>query len=129
MAHGWNTGVTMASLACGLVIETLLVVNNYRDRDQDAAGGKRTLVVRLGEGFGLKMYLFSGIMACLCCLYFISTQDYWAAFLPQIYLIPHILTTFRMGRIHKGRALNEILGRTSLNMMLFGLLLSVGLVL
>lgn len=37
------------SLACGLVIDCLLVVNNYRDRDNDKAGGKITLVVRIGE--------------------------------------------------------------------------------
>ena len=42
----WQTGVISA--ACGLAIDTLLMVNNYRDREQDARSGKRTLVVRLG---------------------------------------------------------------------------------
>ena len=32
------------SLACGLVIDCLLVVNNYRDRYNDKVGGKITLV-------------------------------------------------------------------------------------
>lgn len=41
--------VWVASLICGLVIDTLLVVNNYRDREQDALSGKRTLIVRFGE--------------------------------------------------------------------------------
>ena len=36
MAHSWNLSVTFASLACGLLIDTLLMVNNFRDREQDA---------------------------------------------------------------------------------------------
>ena len=36
------------SIACGLVIDTLLIVNNYRDIDNDRKAGKITLVVRLG---------------------------------------------------------------------------------
>ena len=38
MAHDWNMSVTMASLACGLIIDTLLMINNFRDREQDAIG-------------------------------------------------------------------------------------------
>ena len=45
MAHSWNTAVFVVSLACGLIIDTLLMVNNFRDREQDAVSGKRTLVV------------------------------------------------------------------------------------
>lgn len=53
----------------------------------------------------------------------------WAAVLPQLYLIPHIFTTLKMARINKGKALNLILGETSRNMLLFGMLLTLGLVL
>ena len=41
--------VFLASISCGLVIDTLLLVNNYRDRDNDKRDGKNTLVVRIGE--------------------------------------------------------------------------------
>lgn len=50
MAHTWTTPVTVASLACGLIIDTLLMVNNFRDREQDAMSGKRTLIVCWGPG-------------------------------------------------------------------------------
>ena len=36
--------VIMTSIACGLVIDTLLIVNNYRDRDNDKKSGKMTLI-------------------------------------------------------------------------------------
>ena len=40
------------------------MVNNYRDREQDAVSGKCTLVVRYGKKFGENMYLALGIAAC-----------------------------------------------------------------
>lgn len=129
MAHEWNTSVTLASIACGLVIDTLLMVNNFRDREQDALSGKRTLVVRLGARAGLILYFLLGMVACWCCVYFIMIGKIYAALLPQIYLIPHILTTQRMAKINKGKMLNLILGETSRNILLFGMLLTLGLVL
>lgn len=127
MAHGWNTSVTITSLACGLVIDTLLMVNNFRDRKQDAASGKRTLVVRFGARTGLILYFLLGMLACWCCLYFAFADRPFAAILPQTYLLPHLLTTRRMAQIYQGKALNDILGETSRNMLLFGMLLTLGL--
>ena len=46
MCHDWTWNVTIASVVCGMIIDTLLMVNNYRDREQDALSGKKTLVVR-----------------------------------------------------------------------------------
>lgn len=129
MAHSWNIAVGMASLASGLIIDTLLMVNNFRDREQDAISGKKTLVVRFGARAGLIMYFLLGLGACWCCFYFIGQGRLFAAILPQIYLLPHILTTMKMARIHRGRELNLILGETSRNMFLFGVLLAVGLIL
>ena len=129
MAHGWNSSVTFVSLACGLVIDTLLMVNNFRDREQDAVSGKRTLVVRFGARTGLLLYFLLGMAACWLCFYFIWLGKIYAVLLPQLYLIPHILTTQKMARIGKGKALNRILGETSRNMLLFGLLLALGLIL
>lgn len=127
MAHSWNMSVTMASLACGLVIDTLLMVNNFRDREQDAISGKKTIVVRLGARAGLILYFLLGLAACWSCFYFVSEGRLWAAILPQIYLLLHIFTTVKMARINRGKELNAILGETSRNMLLFGILLTAGL--
>lgn len=129
MAHTWNGAVTIASLACGLVIDTLLMVNNFRDREQDAISGKRTLVVRFGAKTGLIVYFLLGLTACWLCFYFVGQGKLWASILPELYLLIHILTTVRMARIGKGKALNAILGETSRNMFFFGILLSAGLLL
>jgi 1,4-dihydroxy-2-naphthoate octaprenyltransferase len=43
--------------------------------------------------------------------------------------LPHFLTWQRMVKINKGKELNKILGETSRNMLLFGVLLTIGLIL
>ncbi len=129
MAGDWNTSVTIVSLACGLVIDTLLMVNNFRDRVQDKISGKRTLVVRFGAKAGLSMYLFLGLTACWLCFYFLFIGKIYAVLLPQIYLISHIATTRKMAQINHGKALNNILGETSRNILIFGVLLTIGLIL
>lgn len=121
-------GVIVASLVCGLIVDTLLVVNNYRDREADMKSGKRTVVVRFGELFGRYLYLILGILASLLCLWFIKGGHWYAALLPQLYLIPHIITWRRMVKIHSGKKLNSILGETSRNMLLMGILLALGLI-
>lgn len=129
MCHDWTWSVTIASLACGLIIDTLLMVNNYRDREQDAKSGKRTIVVRLGARAGQRLYLFLGLAAAWLCLLFIANGSIWAALLPQIYILPHFMTWQKMVKINRGKELNRILGGTSRNMLLFGVLLALGLML
>ena len=125
----WTQDVTIASLICGLLIDTLLVVNNYRDREADAQSGKRTVIVRFGEKFGRYFYLILGVAAALLCLCFIPSGKIYAAFLPQLYLFLHISTWKKMVKIYSGKKLNSILGETSRNMLLMGILLSLGLLL
>lgn len=121
--------VLAVAVACGLAIDTLLVVNNYRDREADARSGKRTVVVRWGERFGRYLYLLLGVAATLLCLPYLADGKPLAALLPLLYLVPHGLTWRKMARLRQGRALNAVLGATSRNMLLFALLLAAGLVL
>ena len=125
----WNTNVTVASIVCGLVINTLLVVNNYRDREEDKKSRKRTLIVRFGASFGSIFYLLLGFSAAFSCLWFAIDHLIYAALLPQIYLFPHIITWKKMIDINQGRELNSILKSTSKNILLLGILLTIGLLL
>jgi 1,4-dihydroxy-2-naphthoate octaprenyltransferase len=127
--HTVTMEVLVASLACGLVIDGLLLVNNFRDRDTDKTAGKNTLVVRIGEKAAIWLYLIVGIVACLAGLVFGLNGNLWAFALPFIYLVLHLFTFLKMKRIWKGRALNGCLGDTARNIFLYGLLLSVGILL
>ncbi len=121
--------VFVASLACGLVVDTLLVVNNYRDIDNDRRAGKNTLVVLLGAKSGRRLYLLLGVVAFLMGLFFVACGLHKAFFFTCIYVILHFVTYKKMVRINKGRQLNLVLGDTARNMFVYGLAVSAGLLL
>ncbi len=120
--------VILSGLACGLVIDTLLVVNNYRDRDNDRRDGKRTLVVRLGERRAEKLYQWLGVLGILLMynLLFVGRENGFlycvlTLVLYAPYGILHGKTSALMMRIKQGRDLNIILAQTARNMLVYGL--------
>jgi len=125
----WNLPVTICGVSVGLVIINILVANNYRDRFSDTKVGKRTSIVLFGEKFGEWFYLLNGIVAVLCCQYFWLEKTIWAALLPIVFLVFHIQTWKEMITINQGRALIGILEKTARNVLIFGGLLSIGLLL
>ncbi len=128
-ALDWNMAVTLCGLVLGLVSTNILVSNNYRDREQDKISGKNTTIVLFGEAFGRWFYLCNGLVAVALCFFFIYLDMKWAAILPGLYLLPHITTWRKMCRIRQGKELNRILALSARNTVIFGLLLSVGILL
>ncbi len=124
-ALNWTPAVTVASLLCGIVVDTLLVVNNYRDRDQDAESGKKTIIVRFGEPFGRYLYLALGIIAAILTLYFIPVGGIPTAIVAALYLVLHYQTWRKLCIIHSGKQLNSILGESSRNMLFLAFFLSI----
>lgn len=119
----------VASVACGLVIDCLLIVNNFRDRDTDRAVNKMTLVVRIGDKSSLGLYLLLGIVACAMGTVFIFSGHPLAAVLPLLYLALHIQTYVCITKIFRGRELNKCLGQTARNIFIYGLTVALGLLL
>lgn len=120
--------VFVASLACGLVIDTLLLVNNYRDIDNDRRDSKMTLVVRVGRRNGQLLYLWVGFLALALGGVFVFNGRYFALLLPTVAYLPLHLKTYRhLMHIDHGRALNEVLGKTARNMFVYGLTTAIGL--
>ena len=122
--------VVMASLACGLAVDALLTVNNYRDFEQDRLSGKRTLVARYGPAFGRGLYLGLGIVAALCCLPLLVTdrlQPIGFIYSAGGYLYLHVSTWHNLCAIGRGRELNKLIARTSRNILFLALLLAVAL--
>lgn len=119
--------VLWVSLACGLATDTLLVVNNYRDIDNDRRNGKRTLVVLLGHRGGELLYLFNGLAAVMLLVPLCAVGHIGGFLLPAvIYTVMHIGAYRRMRQIGEGRALNAVLALTSRNILLFALTCCVG---
>ena len=125
----WTWEVIVTALACGLVIDSMLMINNFRDREEDARCHKRTIVVALGARFGSWSYFALGAAAVVLCLTLLAGGRTWAALLPLVYLVGHTATWRKMVRIDHGDALNICLGETARNIMLFGALLTIGILL
>jgi 1,4-dihydroxy-2-naphthoate octaprenyltransferase len=121
--------VFVASLACGLVIDTLLVVNNYRDIDNDRRAKKMTLCVRMGANLSRYFYLALGIIAFLMGTIYAVGGHFLAVVLPALYVVLHYFAYRKMVRIDHGAELNRVLGDTARNMFIYGLLVSIGILL
>ncbi len=125
----WSWEIFAAALACGLVIDTMLMVNNFRDREEDARCQKRTIVVCLGAAVGRWGYLALGTGAMAACLTLLAAGRWGAALLPLLYYPLFWRTWRKMVRIDHGDALNVCLAQTARNMLLFGLLFTIGILL
>lgn len=121
-------GVIASSIACGLAIDALLIVNNYRDIDNDRSNGKITLAVRLGESKTRRLYESIGYIAAGIMIILVFFDLYqidkliptYAIYL--IYIILHRQSYQEMKRINKGAKLNQVLGLTARNILVFGIL-------
>ena len=125
----WTLPATICGVCAGLVVINILVANNYRDRFSDAKSGKKTTIVLFGEKFGQWFYLINGIVAVIGCQYFWLEKTIWAALLPIVFLIFHIRVWKEMVRINQGKALIGTLEKTARNVLIFGAMLSIGLLL
>ncbi len=124
----FNIYVLIAGVCCGMVIDTLLIVNNYRDHDNDLASGKITLVVRIGTQAAEKLYQalpYLSEIILYCFLVLGEDTPWWKTcgfvVLGLIYIVPQEMTAKKMISLGKGRALNAVLGMTSRNLFIYGL--------
>jgi 1,4-dihydroxy-2-naphthoate polyprenyltransferase len=119
----------IAAIPVGALTTAILVVNNVRDIETDAAAGKRTLAVRLGRRGAVAEYaLLLGVgYAVPMGLVLTGRLSAWA--LLPLASAPLALVLYRRVRDQRGRALNPALGGTARLLFLFGALFALGIVL
>lgn len=108
----------------GLMGANVLLVNNYRDHDDDLAVGKHTLAVMLGRNSAPWLYLASGYLAVILTFPAWLAAARWGWVVPIVYLGLHTLLYARL-RLLKGSALNPLLGITAMLMLAYALALAV----
>ena len=113
--------VSETSVTIGLLAANVLVVNNYRDMEDDAAVGKRTTVVIFGRKVMSVAYLLSGLIGMLVMTPVWIGMSVWVLAVPLIYLALHIKTWYNLTQ-STGSAINPLLGRTAMNLLVFALL-------
>ena len=128
VAGDFHPYAVIAGIAIGLMGVNVLLVNNYRDVDDDREAGKRTSVVVAGRTLAAFAYLLNGVLALsvlgVLWLRLWMEWGWWTMLPPAIYMALHLTSWHRLKQ-RTGAALNPILGATARNMLIFTLLLTL----
>ena len=117
----------LAAVPVGALTTAILVVNNLRDRVEDARAGKRTLAVRFGARLARAEYAVLIGIAYAATAVLARWHGVWA--LLPLLTVPLAVVLVRAVITRDGVALNPYLGRTALLTLLHGALLAAGIVL
>jgi 1,4-dihydroxy-2-naphthoate octaprenyltransferase len=119
----------LLGLACGLLVNNILVVNNYRDLEEDAVAGKRTLVVLLGRRSAQLQYQVSALCAGGVVLWLWSQGFGNFVLLGLVPVLRSIVLSGALPDAEGPADFLESLKGAALVVAGFGILLSLGLIL
>jgi len=127
--HEFSLLSFLIAVPVGALITNILVVNNYRDIEEDREADKYTLAVKLGKKFTRFQFVNSIAISYLILfiIYFKYDFTYWI-FLPLISL-PIAVILIKTLQTLEGEGLNKTLELSAKYAALFGLLFSLGLIL
>jgi 1,4-dihydroxy-2-naphthoate octaprenyltransferase len=119
----------IVSIPVGALITNILVVNNFRDIEEDREANKKTLAVILGREFSRWQFIILIILSYLTSLslYLQFDFNFWI-FLPFA-TIPISIILIRMLYTFKGEELNKTLELSAKFAGIFGLCFSLSLIL
>lgn len=119
----------LAGIGPGLLANALLLANNIRDVEQDAAAGKRTLVVRLGRNAGIALYAACFVIAALVPVLLWLLEDVAGAVTMAGLVLPIGLSNAGLLRQSSEPAVvGPVLDKTAGALLGYSLLFAVGLV-
>lgn len=115
----WNLGI-----ATGLVIDTLLIINNYRDIEIDRKTGKKTIIVLIGKKAAEYLYMALVPIALVMIILQFGYSNVNIIICFIVYFM-HVNTWSTMKRIGQGRELNKVLGQTARNIFIYGVMTTI----
>ncbi|MEY5013363.1 MAG: 1,4-dihydroxy-2-naphthoate octaprenyltransferase, partial [Verrucomicrobiota bacterium] len=118
----WPREAWLLGLQIGLLSAVLISINNFRDREEDASTGKRTLAVRLGPKFAAAMIWLEIKIAAFAGLAWIEFEKpmLMLASLPVLLLGARII--WGVLTFPPGPAFNRLLALAGLQLILFAAL-------
>ena len=124
LSHVWSVPGVLAGVAAGCSSIMVLNVNNLRDYESDIAGGKKSVVVRIGLRNGRRYHI---------CLFFVCVMmtvacAVWCCSWTGLAVIPFMLPLFRSAVFtadenHSGSALEPMMKLTSVGASIVNLAL------
>ncbi|MDY3089815.1 MAG: 1,4-dihydroxy-2-naphthoate octaprenyltransferase [Porphyromonas sp.] len=117
----YEPSLYLLATAMGLASVNILVVNNYRDVEEDAQVGKRTLIVRMGRDFAPRLYLCCGMMSMLLLYPLYTATGMWILILYGALFF----RAYKALQLSTGVELNKVLAQTARNVFFLALLVVV----
>ena len=115
------------AIPVGALTTAILVVNNLRDIETDARGGKRTVAVRIGRRGTIAEYRLLLLAAFVVPVALVLARDLHAWALLPLLTLPFAFALARRIAHDKGRELNRTLASTAKLLFLHSLLFSIGI--
>ena len=122
-------GAVWASVTPGLLATALLLANNLRDISGDAAAGKRTLAVRIGDRRTRQLFVVTIVVALAVPVVGVVAGPLPRAALLVLVAAPLAIRPIRLAWAGRGTVLVQALGATARLLLISGVLLTVGLAL
>ncbi|MDO4671589.1 MAG: 1,4-dihydroxy-2-naphthoate octaprenyltransferase [Porphyromonadaceae bacterium] len=119
------TDIWLLAVGMGLISDCILIVNNYRDYEDDRQKGKKTIIVMFGKEFGPKLYFTCGALSLLLLFPFAKMKG----FILLCFYILIFTSNFRALKTTEGKALNKVLAKTALMVLAYALVASLLLLL
>ena len=112
----------LTSLAIGLLAANVLIVNNYRDMEDDKAVNKNTTVVIYGRKVMGWCYMQAGVAAMVAMTPVWMQLHLWSLPIVLVYFVLHT-RNWQYLKKSQGAALNPLLGKTAVTLLIFSLML------
>lgn len=117
----------LASVPVGALITNILIVNNYRDTDEDKISGKKTTAVLFGKKFARLQYVFLMVVSYIMpVIIFFTIKPEPIIFLPMLTL-PIAVKAIKMLYQLEGARLNSTLELTAKLTAIYGFLFALGI--
>lgn len=118
------------SVGTGMLAANVLIVNNYRDMEDDQACGKHTTVVIFGRPAMLTVYMTMGIVGTFLPYPVLMTGGTfsWFCLLLPLWASLGYMWLGRVMSVNRGAALNKVLKHTAILMLIYTVLNSLMMV-
>ncbi len=113
-----NTQFIIAGLAMGVIVNNLLIINNYRDAEQDLKNGKKTTVTVFGKTIMKCIYFLNPIISIV--LIYLVFENYIVLYTFIPFLVYCIFVSIKFAKA-KGKEFNKLIGLSSFESVIFAL--------
>ena len=112
----------IAALSIGCMTNILLVVNNYRDYEEDKKNKKNTLIVIFGRKFGFLLFISCSLTALLICP--LLEPRLWLLY---ICLPLSLFGAFKIQKAKTKKEFDQLLSFSAISLLLSGVLSTAGI--